>query len=46
MLYSVYRGRRDPPPAGEMAFWDERGRAWARDAYGKFHRMPDLDRQS
>eukprot|EP00438_Fugacium_kawagutii_P001375 Skav232167 [mRNA] locus=scaffold1040:625205:625633:- [translate_table: standard] len=46
LLYSFHKNRsveRSPP--AEAVFWDEFGRAWARDAYGKFHRMPDLDRQ-
>ena len=50
LLYSFYRNRSIERSAGSPAegavFWDEFGRAWARDAYGRFHRMPDLDRLS
>eukprot|EP00490_Sorites_sp_Unknown_P018822 CAMPEP_0114690256 /NCGR_PEP_ID=MMETSP0191-20121206/65483_1 /TAXON_ID=126664 /ORGANISM="Sorites sp." /LENGTH=185 /DNA_ID=CAMNT_0001979931 /DNA_START=35 /DNA_END=593 /DNA_ORIENTATION=- len=46
LLYSFYRNRpveRTSPEGGP--FWDQKGQAFARDAYGRLHRMPDLDRQ-
>ncbi|CAL1146615.1 unnamed protein product [Cladocopium goreaui] len=46
LLYSFYKNRSiDRVSPAESVFWDEHGRAWVRDAYGRFHRMPDLDRQ-
>ena len=47
MLFGLYRRSRavDQGNPAEMLYWDEYDRAWARDAYGKFHRLPDLDRQ-
>eukprot|EP00437_Effrenium_voratum_P039393 CAMPEP_0181473720 /NCGR_PEP_ID=MMETSP1110-20121109/40270_1 /TAXON_ID=174948 /ORGANISM="Symbiodinium sp., Strain CCMP421" /LENGTH=206 /DNA_ID=CAMNT_0023598847 /DNA_START=54 /DNA_END=674 /DNA_ORIENTATION=+ len=45
MLYSLYRrpAVRGNSPMDKI-YWDEYDRAWAQDAYGTFHRLPDLDR--
>lgn len=46
LLYSLYRNRSiDRSSPAETVFRDDFGRAWARDAYGRLHRLPDLDRQ-
>eukprot|EP00913_Durusdinium_trenchii_P011015 g10339.t1 len=47
MLYSFYRRSKNieqGSPAESLLF-DQEGKAFARDAYGRLHRMPDLDRQ-
>ncbi|CAE7669206.1 dnaJ, partial [Symbiodinium necroappetens] len=47
MLFGLYRRSRsvDQGNPAEMLYWDEFDRAWARDAYGRTHRLPDLDKQ-
>ncbi|CAE7351971.1 dnaJ [Symbiodinium sp. CCMP2592] len=47
MLFGLYRRSRsvDQGNPAEMLYWDEFDRAWARDAYGRIHRLPDLDKQ-